>query len=78
MSRYLLLAVLLRTGLVAQTTQTFRADTSLVHVDVEVVEDGRILRTGERVCVMVYNSRRREIVDFTEDLGAVRKTSACR
>jgi VWFA-related protein len=131
--RLLTLAILLRTVLAAQTTPIFRADISLVHVDLEVVEDGRILsgfgkddfrvldegkpqpvlqfyagdqaldlillfdisgsmsaivaavsnaaeqglqelRAGDRVCVMVFNSRSREIAGFTEDLSAVRKT----
>jgi VWFA-related protein len=41
--RLLTLAVFLQTTLGAQTTPTFRADVSLVHVDLEVVEEGRIL-----------------------------------
>ena len=32
------------------------------------------LRPGDRVCVMVFNSRSREIAAFTDDLEAVRKT----
>jgi VWFA-related protein len=32
------------------------------------------LRQGDRVCVMVFNSRPREIAPFTDDLEAVRKT----
>jgi VWFA-related protein len=32
------------------------------------------LRPGDRVCVMVFNSKTREIAPFTSDLDAVRKT----
>ena len=32
------------------------------------------LRSGDRVCVMVFNSKPREIAPFTSDLDAVRKT----
>jgi VWFA-related protein len=32
------------------------------------------LRPGDRVCVMVFNTRSRQIAAFTEDLEAVRKT----
>jgi VWFA-related protein len=32
------------------------------------------LQTGDRVCVMVFNSRSREIAPFTEDLDAVDRT----
>jgi VWFA-related protein len=126
--------ILLSAGLGAQTTTpTFRADISLVHVDAEVIEDGRVLsgfgkddfrvldegklqpllhfsagdtaldlillfdisgsmslvvaavsaaaqqgldelRGGDRVCVMVFNSRSREVAGFTDDLTAVQKT----
>jgi VWFA-related protein len=127
------LPLLFYTVLAAQTTPTFRAEVVLVHVDAEVVEDGRFLsgfgkddfrildegkpqpvlhfsagdqaldlillfdisgsmravvvavsaaahqalkelRTGDRVCVMVFNSQSREIAGFTEDLGDVQKT----
>lgn len=127
------IAVLLCAVLAAQTAPTFRAEVALVHVDAEVVEDGRILsgfnkddfrvldegqprpvlhfsagdqaldlillfdisgsmravveavsaaahqalqelRPGDRVCVMVFNSRSRELAGFTEDLSAVQRT----
>ncbi len=32
------------------------------------------LRSGDRVCVMVFNSRSREVAPFTEDLDAVERT----
>jgi VWFA-related protein len=32
------------------------------------------LRPGDRVCVMVFNSRSREVAPFTEDLDAVDRT----
>jgi VWFA-related protein len=34
----------------------------------------RELRPGDRVCVMVFNSRSREVAPFTEDLDAVERT----
>jgi VWFA-related protein len=34
----------------------------------------RELRPGDRVCVMVFNTKTREIAPFTDDLEAVRKT----
>jgi VWFA-related protein len=34
----------------------------------------RELRSGDRVCVMVFNSRSREVGPFTEDLDAVERT----
>lgn len=37
------ITILLCAALGAQTTPTFRADISLVHVDAEVIEDGRVL-----------------------------------
>lgn len=126
-------AILLCAVLSAQTTPTFRAEVDLLHVDAEVMEDGRVLtgfgkddfrildegkpqpvlhfsagdqpldlillfdvsgsmglvvtavaaaahqglqelRAGDRVCVMTFNRRSREIAGFTEDLNAVEKT----
>jgi VWFA-related protein len=126
-------AVLLCPVLAAQDVPTFRADVALVHVDAEVVEDGRVLgglgqndfrildegkpqpvvyfsageqaldlillfdisgsmrlavqavsaaahqalaqlRAGDRVAVMVFNTRARELAGFTEDLTAVEKS----
>jgi VWFA-related protein len=119
--------------LYGQGTTTFKAAVALIHTDVEVVEEGRILtgftkddfrildegkpqpilqfsageealdlillfdisgsmqlvvsqvaaasrqafhelRPGDRVCVMVFNTKVREIAPFTSDVEAVRKT----
>ena len=116
-----------------QDAPVFRTGVALVHVDAEVIEDGRTLtgftqddfrvfderkqqpvlhfsadqepldlillfdvsgsmravvasvaaatrqglqelRPGDRVCVMVFNSRSREVAPFTEDLDAVERT----
>jgi Ca-activated chloride channel family protein len=124
---------LLSLSAVAQDTTVFRGGVSLVHVDTEVLHDGRIvsgltkddfrvldegkpqpivtfsaeeqpldlillfdisgsmrpqvkavaaaarqglaeLRTGDRVSVMVFNTRSRVLAGFTEDLDAVRQT----
>jgi VWFA-related protein len=117
----------------AQTAPTFRTEVALVHVDAEVLEDGRVLdgfgkddfrilddgkpqpvlhfsageqaldlillfdisgsmqavieavaaaahqalqelRPGDRVAVMVFNTRSSEVAGFTEDLDAVQRT----
>ena len=133
-SRALTCSALLCAVLGAQTAApTFRTEVALVHVDAEVIEDGRVLsgfgkddfrildngkpqpvlhfsagdqaldlillfdisgsmqavveavaaaahqalqelRAGDRVAVMVFNTRSREIAGFTEDLDAVQKT----
>jgi VWFA-related protein len=133
-SRALTCSALLCAVLGAQTAApTFRTEVALVHVDAEVIEDGRVLsgfgkddfrildngkpqpvlhfsagdqaldlillfdisgsmqavveavaaaahqalqelRAGDRVSVMVFNTRSREVAGFTEDLDAVQKT----
>jgi len=132
-SRALICSALLYARLSAQTAPTFRTEVALVHVDAEVLEDGRMLdgfgkddfrilddgkpqpvlhfsageqaldlillfdisgsmqavvqavaaaahqalqelRAGDRVAVMVFNTRSREVAGFTEDLDAVQKT----
>src|SRR5215831_4761630 len=126
-------ALIFVAALQGQTVPTFRTEVALVHVDAEVVQDGRILtgftkddfrildegkaqaivqfsageqaldlillfdisgsmqfvvsqvaaasrqafqelRPGDRVCVMVFNTKAREIAPFTDNMEAVRKT----